>query len=326
MSTIADVVSLDGASQCAQLTGLQIAAGFVTWTNILKVFALVLGGVCFAFLFGRSVMRLVALFARVPAAVYDVLGYLSSAALLVGAAFVPASDVSYMVVPGCLLFGGTLMLTGKLHGLKPNPTAFSFLMTLVCGAVAWFYGNEIVGFGAVMAFMSFVGFTVIVSPLAYCIGFEDEAAMNRASAAGLLVCAVLVAKAWLAPDSTALGVFETGMLWLGPFVFALGMLITSTTWGKAEGVPYFLKQAMAIVALLALMGAGSLSGLDALRNVGVGFMILYLIEKPFEIPHRSATAYAATGLLVAVLVALGVHWTQAHPETVGRLVPALAAK
>ena len=323
---VVDVVSFDAGAQCAQLTGLQIAAGFVTWTNILKVFALVLGGVCLSFLFGRSVMRLLLLFVLIPAVLYDVIGYAIAAGLIAGAAFVAPPLVTYMIVPGCLMFAGTLALSAKLHNLKPNATRFSFILAVVGGAVAWYFNNEIVGFGAVMAFMSFVGFTVLVAPLAYCIGFDDEASLNRASAAGLLVCGILVMKQWLAPTSDALHAFETGMSWLGPFVFALGMLITSTTWGKAEGAPYFLKQIMALAAFIGLMAVGSMAGLDTLRNVGVGFLILYMVEKPFEIPHKSLTAYAATGLLVAIALAGGVYWTQAHPDALASLIPALAVK
>ncbi|MCV9963577.1 hypothetical protein OIU34_16865 [Pararhizobium sp. BT-229] len=326
MATIADIATLSSAGgQCAELTTLQVAAGFVTWLNVLKVFSLVLGATCFVFLFGRFASYLLLLFVIVPVAAYEVLGYGLSAALLIGAARVDPSLVTWMIVPGGLLFAGMLALSAKLRNVEGSKARFMATVTLVWGAAAVFYGNEVAGFGAVIAFMSFMGFSVAVTPLAYAIGFDDDKAVNRAGGAALFICGILVLERWLTPGVAQLDVFRTGMQWLGPFVFALSILINSSRWFMdVKKQSYVGMQVMAAAALFALMTAGSVFQIDTMLNVGTAFMILFVLEKPLEIRHRSLTSLAFTGLIMSVVVGVGVYYAQTHTEVVAQWLPVLA--
>lgn len=325
MATIADIAPLSTTgAQCAELTTLQVAAGFVTWLNVLKVFALVLGATCFVFLFGRFASYLLLLFAIVPVVAYEALGFGLSAALLVGAAYVDPTLVTWMIVPGGLLFAGMLALSAKLRKIDRSER-FLLDVTLVWGAAALFYGNEVAGFGAVISFMAFMGFSVLVTPLAYAVGFDDEKAVNRAGGAALLVCGILVVERCFSPGISQIDVFRTGMEWLGPFVFALSILINSNRWFiDIEKHSYIGRQVLASAALFALMTAGSVFEIEAMLNVGTGFLILFVLEKPMEIRHRSLTHLAFTGLLLSVLVGSGVFCAQTHPELVVSWLPALA--
>jgi hypothetical protein len=319
MTSIYDLVRLEASNQCADLTGLQIVAGFVSWANILKVFALVLGAVCVAYLVYRLFGKMAVVFKAIPDLVYDILGYSLPAILIVGANFVPQPFVSWMVVPGCILFAGLVMILAKMRGVEPDHARFSLILTVVWGAVALFYQDGVVGFMTVMSFMSFVGFSVLVTPLQYCIGFKDEQTLDRATATALGLCLVLVAKQVWVPELGRLSVFVHGVEWLGPFVFGLGMLLKASRWiGSGKGT-YLPRQLVAIIAYMAMIAAGSILGIDALRNVGVGFLILFMIEKPFEIPYRSAVAYAITGLLVSLALGYGAYYVQGHPEAVAGL-------
>ncbi|MDW9478933.1 hypothetical protein GOB57_09595 [Sinorhizobium meliloti] len=325
MATIADIATLSTTgAQCVELTTLQVAAGFVTWLNVLKVFALVLGATCFVFLFGRFASYLLLLFAIVPVVAYEALGFGLSAALLVGAAYVDPKLVTWMIVPGGLLFAGMLALSAKLRKIDRSERLL-LDVTLVWGAVALFYGNEVAGFGAVISFMAFMGFSVLVTPLAYAVGFDDQKAVNRAGGAALLVCCILVVEGWLTSGISQIDVFRTGMEWLGPFVFALSILINSNRWFiDIEKYSYIGRQVMAAAALFALMTVGSVFEIEAMLNVGTGFLILFVLEKPTEIRHRSLTHLAFTGLLLSVLVGSGVFCAQTHPELIVSWLPALA--
>ena len=326
MTTIAEIATLSSVGvQCEELSALQIAAGFVTWMNVLKVFAVVLGATCFTFLFGRFVFRLLAVFASMPVLVYEFLGFTTAVALLILPAWVGISDPTWFIVPGGILWAGTLSLAGKLRKRPMTPAAFFAAITVLWAAVAVYYGNHVVGFGAVASFMAFMGFSIAVSPLAYSIGFDDEKAVNRAGGAGLFITAALVGERWIASNQIDFGVFREGMLWLGPFVFALSVLINSSRWYMDTGRQSWIgMQMMAVAAYFALIMAGSVFRIDAVLNVGTAFMILYLVEKPFEVKHRSLTALAGTGLAVSLAVGAAVYWAQSHPETIAAWLPLLA--
>lgn len=326
MATIADIATLTTTgAQCAELTTLQVAAGFVTWLNVLKVFSLVLGATCFAFLFGRFASYLLLIFAIIPIVAYEILGFGLAATLLVGASQVDPKLATWMVVPGGLLFSGMLALSAKLRNIEGSKARFMGVVTLVWGAAAVFYGNEVAGFGAVIAFMAFMGFSVMVTPLAYAIGFDDEKAVNRAGGAALFICGILVLERWFTQGVAQLDVFRAGMEWLGPFVFALSILINSSRWFMdIKKQSYIGMQVMAAAALFALMTAGSVFQIDAMLNVGTAFLILFALEKPMEIKHRSLTSLAFTGLLLSALVGAAVYYAQTHPDVVAQWLPILA--
>jgi hypothetical protein len=324
MTTVADIATASSVvGQCAELTTLQVAAGFVTWMGVLKTFAVVLGGACFAFLFGRGVMHILG---AVPFVLYEIVGFAGAAALLAAPALLGVSgpDVTWFIVPGGILFAATIILSAKLRGIHANNARFFGILTAVYGAVAVYYANEVAGFGAVAAFMAFTGFSILVMPLSYAIGFEDEKATNRAGGAGLLICLMLIFERWSGAAITQLDIFRTGMEWLGPFVFALAILLNSSRWNMdTKKTSYVGMQFMAVAAYAAMIIAGGTFHIDALLNVGSGMLILWLIEKPFEIPNKGLTGLAAIGLGISIVVGGAVYWAQHHNDVVGQWIPAL---
>lgn len=324
LSQLADMSA--SAGQCEQLTGLQIAAGFITWTNILMVFALIVGTVSFIFLFGRAIFRLMAIFKVIPVSLYEFFGYALAGGLLATPSLFDISDSkTWFIVPGALLVAGMVLLTAKIHKLKENPPRYFMTLTILWGALAYYHQEPILGFATVAAFMAFMGFSIIITPLAYFIGFKDEETLSRAGGAGLLISIVLVLERLFVPAGVPqLDIFRTGMLWLGPFVFALSMLIRANRWMITEKQSWLGMQLMAFGAFFMLMSAGANLQIEAMLNVGTGFMILYVLEKPLEIRQRSLTTFAFTGLSLSILVGAFVYWTQHSPEMVQQYLPLLA--
>ena len=75
-------------------------------------------------------------------------------------------------------------------------------------------------------------------------------------------------------------------------------------------------QVITIVAGMAAIGAGSLFDIPQLLGIGGTFFVLYLIEKPFEIPTQSMVGRALIGLFVASGIGGGVWWAQNNMELV----------
>lgn len=297
------------AVTCEDMTGLQVAAGFVTWMNVLRVFAIVVGAACLGFLLLRF-------FRHVPAQAYLGLGYVASAALMMSGAYVAPENQLWPVLGGCLLFGIVHWITGVVSGTKADPEAFFGVLVSIWGPVAVFYHENIVGFIAVGAFMGLLGFSAAVVPMGYLLGFRDSKALSRATAAGFAVLAIYVAVRALGYQNQYLSVFEPGALWFGSFVGYLGLLISSSRWHDG-GLPYALRQGITAVAGMAALAFGSLLAIPELLGIGGTFFALYLIEKPFDVPVKRMTGYAVTGLCVSAAVGGAVFWAQNHMDVVG---------
>jgi len=308
-------IAQDAATTCPELTWLQYAAGFITWMNILQVGAIILGVACACFILFRWFGWLLQIFLHIPVAVYEVLGYALSVGLIVWAYFLDGPNQLWPLLSGSLLFGGMLVITGKLHNIEPNFERFFGTLFIVWAAIALFYQSEVIGFFAVAAFMGMLGFSFAVIGVGYMIGFQDNDALKRATTAGFITLIAFVAIRVSGEAVPYIHVFEQGALWLGSFVGFIGILIASSRWYENRAM-YPIMQVIAIVLGMAAIGVGSVFGIPQLLGIGGTFFALYLIEKPFEIPAESATGFAAIGLFVAAAVGGSVWWAQNNMELI----------
>lgn len=305
-----------GAASPAQLTALQRFAGLVTFVNILWVIGIALGVICFAFLFGSYVVELVKLLVHVPLAFYEVVFYAGSLGLAIWGRTLSPGVAPYVGLTGCLLFGAAVMFTAKAHkSLNLGGALVSATMCLAWSIAALSYGSALLGFIAVAALMSAFGFSVLVMPLAYCIGFKDEASVGRATAAAFAILTAYVIVRALGADPSILRVFEGGALFLGSFVGYLGLLITSSRWYDGKNRNYVLFQFGTIAAGVAALFVGSYFGISELQKIGGTFFVLYLLEKIIEIPARSARGYAAVGLVASLAIFGFCMYVKHDPET-----------
>ncbi|HSD12782.1 MAG TPA: hypothetical protein VLC10_04450 [Patescibacteria group bacterium] len=305
-----------GAASPAQLTALQRFAGLITFVNILWVIGIALGVICFAFLFGSYVVELVKLLVNVPLAFYEVVFYAGSLGLAIWGRSLSPGVAPYVGLTGCLLFGAAVMFTAKAHkSLNLGGALVSATMCLAWSIAALSYGSSLLGFIAVAALMSAFGFSVLVMPLAYCIGFKDEASIGRATAAAFSILTAYVIVRALGADPSILRVFEGGALFLGSFVGYLGLLITSSRWYDGKSRNYVLFQFGTIAAGVAALFVGSYFGISELQKIGGTFFVLYLLEKIIEIPAKSARGYAAVGLVASLAIFGFCMYVKHDPET-----------
>ncbi len=302
------------AGECPDLTPLQVAAGFVTWLNVLGVFAVVTAAACVFVLLKEWFAYLVAAFAAIPVQVYEVLGYAAAAALVASGMWLAPADRLWPVFGGSLLFGVILSITCAVHKLKGSGTGFFAILFAVWTAVALVYDDSRVGFIAVLAFMGMLGFSAATIPMGIAIGFNERDSVPRATSAAWVV--TVVATAWfLSRGMNAYNPLLEGALWLGPFVLYLGLLITASRWYHSKA-PYGVRQIGPFALGIVGMMVGSTYGVPHLAGIAGTFMVLYLVEKAADIPARSLTGYAAIGLVVSGMLGLGVWWAQRHMDLI----------
>lgn len=317
-STALPALAADPAA-CPELTRLQYFAGFVSALNFWYVFSVVLGVVCACILFGRFLRWVVEIFRLIPVEVYEAFGYLLALGLIASGYWLSPVNEHWTSLIGCLLIGGMILLTSAIHELEGNFARFCTTLWVLWSAVAIFYGNEYVGFIAVAALMSALGFSAWVVPFGYVIGFRDDTALTRSTPVAFFILALFVAfraveqvNGYQVPY---VGVFESGALWLGSFVGYLGLLIASNSRYTARA-PYIIMQIVTIAAGALAIFVGNMLGISELLGVGGTFFVLYMIEKPFDIKAESLTAWAWIGLTTAIAVGTGVWWAQNHLDIV----------
>jgi hypothetical protein len=304
------------AGPAPQLTALQRFAGLVTFVNVLWVLGIVVGVISFAYLFGSFVKDLIRLLRDVPLVFYEVVFYAASLGLTIWGKTLSPGVAPFVGLTGCLLFGAAVLFTAKAHkSLKLGGALVSATMCLAWTIAALSYGSSMLGFIAVAALMSAFGFSILVMPLTYCIGFKDETSIGRATAAAFAILTTYVCVRVFGLDASILGVFESGALFLGSFVGYIGLLISSSRWYDGRGRNYVLFQLVTVAAGIAALFVGSVFGISELQKIGGTFFVLYLTEKLLEIPARNARGYAALGLVVSAAIFGFSMYVKSNPES-----------
>ncbi len=108
--------------------------------------------------------------------------------------------------------------------------------------------------------------------------------------------------------------FESGIKYLGSFVFFIGLLISSSKWGCSYyKYNFWLLQAITITAGLAALYLGSIYELYVLRGIGGTFFGLYVIEKQLSFGwHKKRLALML--LTLGVLLFAIAQIITAYPE------------
>lgn len=286
----------------AKLTALQKFAGFVTFTNVMWCFAIILGVACFAYLARDLIVSLMTVFvllASLPLIVYEVICYLGSSGVVLYATRFGPETAPYVALTGCLLFAAALGLTFRERGF-PKIEAASFLLAIAWGAAAVKFESQLIGFFAVIALMSGLGFSAASTPLCYAIGFRDRDAVGRATSASLMILGAYVAAHIYGQSNPIAKIFEPGALFMGSFVGYIGVLISSSRfYCRASDSSYALRQFFAVALGVAALYFGSVWQISELQKIGGTFFALYIIEKFTDVPAESARGYAVTGLVLS---------------------------
>lgn len=325
--------ALAAPAGCVPLTGLQIAAGYVTFANIVKLIA-VLAGTGFAGMFlGRVVQHLLVVFTLIPLSVYKALGYLVSCVLLIwsygvasghgawwiGAHWSALNDLArYIGVVGALGLGvsvlGSLADWAEIHGSGPHPEQTSaMILAVLMGAIALLLGNNIVGAFAVVALMAFFGFFIVALPGVVTLGYDSDKTLFSGTLASFFI---LVPATLTVAHHGSLGpldVFRAGIFWVTTFSGYTGLLILATFHFSRHLGRYLAMQAVMVLMGLAALYFGSVYGIGELQKIGGTFFVVYLLSKPWDLPKANVLVWSGLGLFTCVALFLLMREVGQHP-------------
>eukprot|EP00163_Fabomonas_tropica_P001120 TRINITY_DN10854_c0_g1_i1.p1 TRINITY_DN10854_c0_g1~~TRINITY_DN10854_c0_g1_i1.p1 ORF type:complete len:436 (-),score=59.51 TRINITY_DN10854_c0_g1_i1:1138-2445(-) len=251
-------------------------AGIFTFVNIVWVVAIIVVVVSISALFGHY---FIALLVAIPGVVYEMAAYGTSLAFMVlGYTNYPPHIGQFLALTGALGYGASQCLTKALHfpRQKPNNFAFSVHMAVVFAALALAFDSPVLGFVCIMCVESALGFSVVVAPLCVMLGFPSRDVIPRAVSASFVILAPFVAYRIVGSPVPHLAVFESGALFMGTFVYFIGLLIlSSSVWRSVAWQIHLIK----IISGIAALYLGSVYGIAQLSGIGGTFFALYGAER-----------------------------------------------
>jgi hypothetical protein len=342
-----------GAQVTAPATASERTEGFGVFLNTLIVFAgvaLLLSVVGLILFYLRDVLL------ALPAEFYEAVSYLITGSLFVGCYYWRPFNIFFVhiqplwfLVPAALAFAGCVYLSYALHWLRPSdglnqanplplkkavfvgPGLVRFhvvllgLCALVWGALAVVYHHafpdaavpHFLAFIAVMALQCFLGFSAITVPGCILLGWTSEEQVPKSTLSSLILLvayvACMVSGQSLPPE---LMIFERGCIFMGAFVYYLGLLVMSSklyTSSAKSPQRYMLMQAITILSGIAAFYLGNSFHIPALLGIGGTFFTIYLLEKYYEIPWKGV-GWAWSLLGVAAGLYFFVGFAGQHPQ------------
>ena len=221
---------------------------------------------------------------------------------------------------GCLSFVATLSFTIKLHFSREKYAGLiaSWICCIVWTIVAIYQQRQEAGYLAVMALESALGFVIFVGELVMIIGFQNEIVIPSATIASfilLLIGCIL----HLQQRSNFLTVpFTRPLLFLGTFVYFIGMLILTsrlyTEWREKIHLFWSL-QFIAFISGLATMFFGPMFEIPFIQAIGGTMFVIWLLEKYVEIaPWKSPFSVIGSLLGFGLLLYGFAYFLQKNPE------------
>jgi hypothetical protein len=206
--------------------------GWFSFVNVLWFVSIITGIPAASMIFVSYLLPLIFL---IPALIWEVLGYtILSVILTMCYSMENPVTKDYVALTACLSILPLLSFSQHLHDIvlmvdwKEDEVIrkTSFVLFVFWASVAWTLPSNVVGAIAVIALVSYLGFSVAVQPFTVYIGFSDQDSIHRCMSACLMLMVLsLVTRlmGWHLIDP-----FIPGIDLLCVFAFHIGNLIIST--------------------------------------------------------------------------------------------------
>jgi hypothetical protein len=283
----------------------------ISFSNIIAILAAIIVIIALTVLIGIFVIPILV---YIPAIVWQILFYIISFYLMI------FTSNSWLIFLGCLAFVASLSFTITFHhsGGRNIGLLGSWICCVVWTMVAIYQQNREAGYLAVMALESSLGFVLFVGQLIIMIGFQNEKVIPSATIASfilLLIGCIL----HIQQQANFLTIpFTRPLLFIGTFVYFLGMLIiTSRFYSEWDGRKYlfWLLQLITFFSGLATMFFGPMLEIPFIQAVGGTMFVIWLLEKYVEFtPWKGVFTVTGSLLGFGVLLYGFAYFLKTNPE------------
>jgi hypothetical protein len=238
----------------------------------------------------------------------------------------------YIATTGMALTGPALAYTTFRHACKLKggdkmalPRMVSAWVAITVAPLAMAHDSNLLGYASVIAFYATLGFRVAAYGLCYCVGFEDEDAMQRSAVTSFLLLCITGGARFLnntfslgghfAPFRSAVSVF-------GGVVLFLALLIMSSRYYRhsTNGKRYITVNLITLTLLLGFMLLGFVGGLPGMANTATVFLVLWLVEKYADVHLESEWNGWVLVLVLSVAAWRGALWLHSRPQFTASLL------
>lgn len=296
---------------------------FISFVNIIWVFASIIIVLSLALLFVRYVLPLLKM---IPIIVYEIILYLACVAFIVGGLYVSQDVAQFVALPGVLGLALTLTFsfgrrlndkhgnifkgTGlKYEHVKNTVLLENLILLLVWGITAIVYKSQLIGFLTIAVLVSTVTATRTIPAVLSSIGFG-----NKSLSRELLVMSFLLLFTYIVMEiADVVGiyqVFEVGVHWLGAYGYFAAVEWMASRWRRKQSQKiYIFWQIFATISGILAIFVGQFFDVPALTEVGGTFLLIYILSKYLEIPRwKQYWLWASLGLgILLYVIALTIN-------------------
>lgn len=262
--------------------------------------------------------------------ILEVAAFLLASCLVMQGARMPPDSGLYVSISGLLALHAASAYSASLHGqrllkvmgpsLKPFAGVLPMLYTM---PLAIHYRSTLLAYFTTMAGCHILGFSVLIFPFCYVIGWENHDSMVKSAAVGGGVLALYTAAAaagvepsWLAPFRSPVSVFGGILLYLALLILSNVHYPRGGYRRRGPSSSYLRVNAVALATLLLGVLAGRVVGMEGLANTATTFLVLWLLEKYIDLHTYAEWNAWVLMLLSSATMYKCALWLHANPQFV----------
>lgn len=211
------------------------------------------------------------------------------------------------------LISYSILARRNREGRKLSGNIISWILTCAWAAIAYFYDNGFVGFMSVAAFVSSIGFVMVMFPGVIGIGFQKDNAVFILRLTGIAF--VLSLFSWLLfytdyiPALVSLKeqmkVFEVGMVSLIPLVYFCGLGYMTFFLYRRQLPKKIVCEFISLVSGVFVLTVALLYGIGSMFWIGLLFMTWDAVDKYYELIYKRMDFVWAGLVFAAILGVFG---------------------
>ncbi len=199
----------------------------------------------------------------------------------------------------------------------------AFILTILWGGIAVYFDNELVGFMAVAAFVTSIGFIIVFSPRTIGIGFSECSegyilSLTRFTFVLTLITWFLFYTDYipaLAPVKEIMRVFRVGMTSLIPLTYFVGLGYLSFVVRHSSKTTAIIRELVSLVSGISILIISLLYNIQNMFWIGLFFMAWDLLDKYYTYIYRRME-FVWAGLILAIFLGVSGYLLKANIDTV----------
>jgi ABC-type multidrug transport system fused ATPase/permease subunit len=281
----------------------------LSFTNLIEILAGIILGLAFLLFVNVKIGVL----ETISQNVWEILLYVISIYLML------LSSSSVLILVGCFIFLIMLGVTISFHSIPYFGTKPDWIGFIVLTIVAIYQQSQAAGYLAVINFLVLLGLQKLTRKLIDMIGFQENEKVIPSATIGSFILLMIGCILHIQQQANFLTIpFTRPLLFLGTFVYFLGMLIITsrfyTEWDKTKYL-FWLLQLITFFSGLAAMFFGPMLEIPFIQAIGGTTFFIWLLEKFVKFaPWKGVFTVTGNLLGFGVLLYGFAYFLKSNPE------------